>query len=164
MAEALSRVIIKSQQSDQWQGIQFGSKELAVTHSLFADDTLLFGLSSIIEAKYIKEILNSYTMFFGQNISKQKSKIFLFNTRSDVGRRICKILEFEQDHFPSSYLGVPFFMGSNKSSYWNNIVRRIKSRTMSWKVRRLTLSGRIMLIKSMLASIPNYFFLYYQNL
>ena len=75
-----------------------------------------------------------------------------------MGRRICKILEFELDHLPSSYLGVPFFMGSNKSSYWNNIIRRIKSRTMSWKVRWLTLSGRIMLIKSVLAAIPNYFF------
>lgn len=82
----------------------------------------------------------------------------MFFTNFDIARKICKILDFEQDHLPSTYLGVLFFMGSNKTSYWKNIIGRIKARTLSWKVRWLSLSGHILLIKSILATIPNYYF------
>ena len=70
-------------------------KELTITHSLFADDTLLFGLASIKEEKYIKFVLDLYKKLSGQKISNAKSKVFLFHTRANVGKIICKILDFE---------------------------------------------------------------------
>ena len=48
-------------------------------------------------------------------------------------KRIFVILQFAQDFVPSSYLGIPFFMGTNNKIYWNPIIQRIKSRTMAWK-------------------------------
>ena len=141
-----------------WKGIQFGGNDLVVTHSVFADDTLLFGSTNINEAKHIKYLLDQYSLFLGQEISKVKSKIFFFNTTPPIAQRIKKILDFEEEKLPSTYLGVPFFMGKNKASYWKNIVDRIKARTMAWKVRWLSLSGKILLIKSILSAIPNYYF------
>ena len=48
-------------------------------------------------------------------------------------------------------------MGSNKASYWSSVIQRIQCRISSWKVIWLSLVARILLIKSVLAAIPNYF-------
>ena len=86
-----------------------------------------------------------------------KSKIF-FYTAPPIAQRIKKILDFEEEKLPSTYLGIPFFMGCNKASYWKNIVDRIKARTMAWKIRWLSLSDKILLVKFVLLAIPNYYF------
>ena len=75
-----------------------------------------------------------------------------------ISDKIKEILGFSEDFLPSIYLGIPFFMGSNKSSYWDSVIQRIQSRIAAWKVRWLSLAGRVLLIKSVLVAIPNYFF------
>ena len=74
-----------------------------------------------------------------------------------VSDKIKQILGFLEDFLPSVYLGIPFFMGSNKSLYWSSVIQHIQSRIASWKVRWLSLAGRILMIKSILVAIPNYF-------
>lgn len=108
------------------------------------------------EIKYIKAVLNLYTSILGKCINAKKSNVFILNTPKKFATNIIYILGFTPDVLPSSYLGIPFFRGSNKAAYWNQIVERIKSRISVWKVRWLSLSGRILLIKSVLAAIPNY--------
>ena len=48
-------------------------------------------------------------------------------------------------------------MGSNKKFFWEGVYQRIKSKIASWKVRWLSLSSRILLIKLILSAIPNYY-------
>ena len=93
----------------------------------------------------------------GQVINAQKYKIYFFNTKKLVSDKIKQILGFSEDFFPSIYLGILFFMGSNRSLYWSSVIQHIQSRIASWKVRWLSLGRRILLIKSVLAIIPNYF-------
>lgn len=93
----------------------------------------------------------------GQAINAQKSKIYFFNTNKVISDKIKQILGFTEDFLPSVYLGIPFFMGSNKSSYWSSVIQRIQSRIAACKVRWLSLAGRVLLIKSILAAIPNYY-------
>ena len=135
MAEAFSRAIIQSQQLELWKGIQFGGNDLVVTHFLFSDDTLLFGYENNNQAKHIKYLFDQYSLFSGQKISMVKSKIFFFNTTPPIVQRIKKILDFEEDKLPSTYLGVPFFMDNHKFSQWKSILDRIIARTMAQKVR-----------------------------
>ena len=66
------------------------------------------------------------------------------------------MLGFSQEQLPSLYLGIPLFAGNNKAIFWKSIVNKIKSKISNWKYRWLSLSGKIMLVKSVLASIPNY--------
>lgn len=48
-------------------------------------------------------------------------------------------------------------MGANKIQYWFKVIERIKSSVSAWKARWLSFSGHILLIKSVLADIPNYY-------
>ena len=157
MAEAFSRTISHQHLLNKWKGALIAGTNISITHSFFADDTLLFGLSNVQEARQILHTLNLYSTVSGQIVNVQKSKIYFFNTAQLVSDKFKQTLGFLEDFLPSVYLGIPFFMGSNKASYWSSVIQRIQCRIASWKVRWLSLAGRILLIKSVLAAIPNYF-------
>jgi hypothetical protein len=148
MAKAFSRTISHHHKLNKWHGTLISGTNISITHSLFVDDTLLFGRSNVQEARHIKHVLSLYSAVSGQAINAQKSKIFFFNMNKVISDKIKKILGFTEDFLPSIYLGIPFFMGSNKSSYWTSVIQRIQSRIVAWKVRWLSLAGRILLIKS----------------
>ena len=156
MAESFSRAISHQHLLNKWKGALISGTNTSITHSLFADDTLLFGLSNIHEAFHILYTLDLYSPVFGHIVNAKKSKIYFFNTVKLVSDKVNQFLVFSKDFLPSVYLGIPFFMCSNKSSYWSSVIQRIQSRIASWKVRWLSLAGRIFLIKSVLAAIPNY--------
>ena len=52
------------------------------THQQFVDDTMLMGVSSIREARAIKDTLESYKRASGLEVDKDRSKIYYFNTPS----------------------------------------------------------------------------------
>ncbi|CAN1310653.1 Putative ribonuclease H protein At1g65750, partial [Linum perenne] len=55
---------------------------------------------------------------------------------------------------PSAYLGLP--LGSTKK-LWDPVIARLDRRLDTWKTRFLSFRGRLMLIKSILSSLPVYF-------
>lgn len=79
----------------------------------------------------------------GQKINTHKSEIYVFNTSPTIRSMIVNIMGFTLDDLPSTYLGVPFFTGSNKLGYWNRVIDRIKSRMAAWRLRWLSLSSRM---------------------
>lgn len=87
----------------------------------------------------------------------KKLKYIFFNKNDIVTRNIVDSLGFSSKSLPSTYLGIPFFVGANKPAYWKAIINRIKNVISSWKARWLSLSGRLLLIKYVLSVIPNYF-------
>ena len=60
MAEAFSRTIRHYHLLGKWKGANITGTSISITHSLFADDTLLFGISQVSEARQIKKILELY--------------------------------------------------------------------------------------------------------
>lgn len=54
------------------------------------------------------------------------------------------------------YLGIPFFLGAEKASFWDKVVHSITSIISSWNHKSLTMGGKILLIKSVLNAIPTY--------
>ena len=68
-----------------------------------------------------------------------------------------RILGFHEEFIPLKYLCILFLMGYNKASYLSLVIERIKSRVVAWKARWLSISSRIMLIKLVLSTIPNYY-------
>ncbi|GLJ29627.1 hypothetical protein SUGI_0584260 [Cryptomeria japonica] len=60
------------------------------------------------------------------------------------------------DTFPRKYLGIPLFVGRNKSSFVADISSTIQNRISSWKNSWLLLVGRILMIKCVRGKISNY--------
>lgn len=100
--------------------------------------------------------MHQYCLVFGQKVNDAKSKVFFCNCSPKFSAKVQNILGFKWASLPCKYLGIPLFAGVNKASYWNPIILTIKNRIASWKNSWLSLPGRILLIKSVLSSIPNY--------
>ncbi|KAK2646748.1 hypothetical protein Ddye_021943 [Dipteronia dyeriana] len=63
---------------------------------------------------------------------------------------------------PLLYLGLPIDANPSLKSCWNPIVERIERRLASWKMRFLSKDGRLVLIKTVLSSIPTYYVLVFR--
>lgn len=73
-----------------------------------------------------------------------------------VRDRLIRFWGFQVGTFPCMYLGISFFLGSEKTSFWDKIVHSINSRISSWNHKWLMMAGKILLIKSVLSAIPTY--------
>ena len=54
------------------------------------------------------------------------------------------------------YLGLPIGGDARRLSFWDQVIERLKSRLSEWKNRNLSYGGRLILLKSVLSSLPVY--------
>jgi len=92
--EVLSDLINKAPQDGSIKGVSIASNAPAVSHLLYADDSILFSRVRIAEATIIVSILQSYQEASGQTINLDKSEmVFSPNISQDFKKSF-------QDHLP----------------------------------------------------------------
>ena len=131
-----------------------------ITHLLFVDDILLFGGGSHREWLAIKKALDVFCDGTGMSISPNKSQF-------DQSKWDPDELEVLHNHFSFDilplehgfrYLG--FFLKPNdyKIRDWIWLLKRIETRIGNWGHHFLSIGGRLILTKSVLESLPVYWF------
>ena len=58
---------------------------------------------------------------------------------------------------PIQYLGLPLSTGQIRSADWQSVVEKVEQRLEGWKAKVLSKGGRLVLLKSVLAAIPNFY-------
>ncbi|GJU69615.1 retrovirus-related pol polyprotein from transposon TNT 1-94 [Tanacetum coccineum] len=77
---------------------------------------------------------------------------------NDEVTRVARLIGCEAAKTPFKYLGVVVGDHMSRSCAWDNVVDRVVSRLSNWKARTLSIGGRLTLIKSVLGSLPTYYF------
>ena len=140
-----------------------GENIVKVSILQYADDTIFFGEASLENVKVIKTILRVFELASGLKINYAKS-CFRAVGKSDQCRKEateylnCRILSM-----PFTYLGILIGVNPRCSELWDLIIRKCERKLARWKQRHLSFEGRVTLIKSILTSIPIYFFLFFQG-
>lgn len=75
MSGALTRLIEVKKQSSRINGIKLNRRCPTISHSFFADDTMVFGGSRLEEVEEWKHILDLYCQASGQRINFDKSSL-----------------------------------------------------------------------------------------
>lgn len=84
-AEVFSSFLILAEKKKKLiRGLRF-TKEVIISHLLFADDSLIFTRASIVDCKHLKEIFDRYARASGQIFNFEKSSIF-FNGKIPNGQ------------------------------------------------------------------------------
>lgn len=89
-------------------------------------------------------------------MNSQKSVTIGVNVPLELKVRAAEILNFSRGSLPTVYLGMPLGGCPQKSSFWNPVVEKMAMKLRSWNSKYLSLSGQLVLIKSVLNAIPLY--------
>ncbi|KAJ0827228.1 putative reverse transcriptase zinc-binding domain-containing protein [Helianthus annuus] len=73
-----------------------------------------------------------------------------------------EVLGCKRADFPFTYLGIKVGAKMTRIFNWEPVVDVIKGRLASWKAKHLSIGGRLILIKSVLESLPVYYFSLYK--
>ncbi|XP_059446685.1 uncharacterized protein LOC132178252 [Corylus avellana] len=143
-SEVLSRLLFREESIGNIRGMKIARRSPAIHHLLFADDLLIFGKASLLEANSIKSCLDKYCSWPGQS------------TNSSTSSSILNILPYNSNPSCSIYLGLPILIGRSKSAACQSILDKVRNRIEGWRAKTLSQAGRLVLIKAVTAAIPSY--------
>eukprot|EP00253_Pinus_taeda_P010995 PITA_10995 len=155
-AEGLGRIIRRELREKRIKGLKPWGNNLAITHQQFVDDIMLFGEVTIKEMRMIKKVLDIFMKASGMEVNKEKSCTFIFNTPEAIKTHLTRTLGFRQGDLPTKYLGNQLDIHPTRMKNWQEVIDKIKKRLASWSFRSLNIASRIVLLKSVLQSIPIY--------
>jgi hypothetical protein len=157
--EALSKMVNASIDQGLLSGFSVGTRafsELVVSHSLFADDTLIFCEASSEQVLYVRLILLCFEAVSGLRVNLGKSVIVAIGEVENIGA-LANILGCSVAGLPMKYLGLPLGASYKDVVMWNDMIEQSERQMAGWKRMYLSKGGRLTLIKSTLSNLPTYF-------
>lgn len=130
----------------------------AVTHTMFADDTMLYGTLTDTTIDAVKSILHQYYTMSGQQVNYSKSSnTFQQKCRTTRQAAVKAKLGVRSMGSHEKYLGVKILQHGNSCTSYNYLIEKMENRLPGWKRHNITHVGRTMMIQSVLALIPIYY-------
>jgi hypothetical protein len=157
--EALSRMVNVTIEQGLLSGFFVGERvplDLVVSHSLFADDTLIFCEAYPEQIQYVRLILLCFEAVSGLRVNLGKSKLIAIGEVDNIGA-LANILGCSVAALPMKYLGLPLGATYKATSMWNGVIELMECRLASWKKLYLSKGGWLTLIKSTLSNLPTYY-------
>lgn len=126
-----------------------------MNHLQFADNTLLFFDTMEDNVKIVIAILRCFNAVSGLRLASPRVCTQDFSGFSSLDY-FADIMGCRVDSFPSTYLGLPLFLGSESKTIWNRLWKKLR-KSSSWKAKCFSLGGGVTLIQSLLTNRPIHF-------
>jgi len=121
-----------------------------------ADDTILFMEHDLDKARNMKLLLYAFELASGLKINFHKSELFCFGTAQENIEIYTELFGCKAGDFPINYLGIPIHFKKHRNCDWGKIEEHFEKRLSRWKGKHLSIGGRLILINSVLSSLPMY--------
>lgn len=156
-AEGLSSLIRIFEQKQWIHGIKICRRAPSISHMLFADDSYCYCKADNTEATKVLELLNIYENASGQKVNIEKSSVFFSTNVIEYNRQsICLNLRMREADEHGKYLGLPNVIGRKKSVILGFLKDKVQSKIRSWDGKNLARSGKEVLVKSVVQTLPTY--------
>ncbi|KAF6142719.1 hypothetical protein GIB67_018430 [Kingdonia uniflora] len=126
------------------------------SHLLFADDILIFANGDFKGMKALKILMEVYQSSSSQWVNKQKCKILAGSISPFRLKNIATLFGFGVGTLPEKYLGIPLVQGRVSKATVAPLIDNIRSRASGWSGKLLSFQSRVVLVKSILTSLPIY--------
>jgi len=156
-AEGFNVLMESLSRNSLFSGYKVGNNDSTqVSHLQFADDTLILGDKSWANIRAMRAILLLFQSLFGLKVNFTKSHLVGVNVASSWLSEATMVLNCKVGTIPFVYLGMPIGGNSRRLSFGEPLLNRIKSRLSGWSSKHLSFGGRLILLKSVLSSLPVY--------
>jgi hypothetical protein len=139
------------------KGFGIGTDGLSVSHLQYANDTLCIGDATMENIWVLKAILRGFELALGLKVNFGKSCLIGVNVPNGFMITACDFLNCKRGEIPFWYLGLPVGVNPKRASTWEPMVECLRKRLKGWRNRYVSLGGRIVLINSVLNSIPIFY-------
>lgn len=153
-SEGFTRGLNSLLNSHQLRGFASG-RVVPVSHLAYADDLLIFLNASTRNLARFQTFLQEYQRASGQLVSYTKSQFVLSSYITNRQQHnIIQVLAMQPSSLPIKYLGSYLYRGVNRASYCASLLQHFDSKLTGWASRLLSPGSRLILLKSVLTSIP----------
>ena len=148
-AEILSHMIRKD---TNIRGIVIKNKEFKL--SQYADDTQIFLDGEEISLRKTLQNLHLFYRMSGLKINVDKTRAIWIGSMAKSNKKLCKEFKLDWDQGPIKILGVTFT--PEIYNLWDHnskdLLKKVESTLLNWSKRKITLLGKITVIKSIAIS------------
>lgn len=153
--DILSRSLEHSVQEGWIKGVKLAPLAQPLTNCLYADDLLVFGKAKEEEAARIGALVQLFECVSGQRVGLEKNSIWFSNRVSlQLRERVALILSVPMQSVCSKYLGAPI---ATSAADYQFLITKVSAKLTSWKGKLMSQAGRVVMIKSVLQSLPVYY-------
>lgn len=133
-------------------------RNISISHNLFVDDIIMFGILCRLTWLCFYEILNNFQRAIGLQINSTKSVIYHNDICQDEVDWLSALfgLEAQPISLGIKYLGFQLKANGYSKADWQGILDRYYKRISVWEYRCLSLAGRVILAQSVLNQLVVY--------
>ncbi|GAU42324.1 hypothetical protein TSUD_25500 [Trifolium subterraneum] len=163
VAEGLSGVIKSAEERNLFTGFKVGNAGLSVSHLQYADDILFLGEATIDNLWTLEAILRSFELASGLKVNFAKSCVMGVKVNSNFLGMAERFLHCRVGSLPFMYLGLPVGENPRKDITWKPLLDTLAKRLNDWQNKYVSLGGRVILLNSVLNSIPIFLPIFHED-
>lgn len=131
---------------------------ISISHNLFVDDIILFGLLCRVTWICYYEIIKNFQMATGLIVNNEKSAIYHNENNQEAVEWLSDLFGIKVQSITCGmkYLGFQIKANGYTKSDWSWILGRFHRRISAWEFRCLSLAGRVVLVQSVLNQLTVY--------
>ncbi|XP_039060736.1 uncharacterized protein LOC120204786 [Hibiscus syriacus] len=159
IGELLNLLILKAVSQWLFSGLAIGRGEgsFNLSQLQFADDLIIFSGASKMQILNVKRVFRVVQVISGLQLNLRKCKLFGVNLNDEDVNEWTNTIGCSVGSFPSEYLGLTLGDSRNSAAIWNPVISNFSKKLTGWKAASLSLAGRLVLLKSVLCSLPIYY-------
>ncbi|XP_016173374.1 uncharacterized protein LOC107615869 [Arachis ipaensis] len=139
-----------------------GKDNIELSHLQFADDTILLCPLEEETIRNYARLLRCFEMMSGLSINFDKSSLIPINCDQQWTYNMCSLLGCKEASLPVRYLGISLGENPRLVRTWKPIIDKVEEKLSLWKAKVLNKACKLVLIKSVLNSLPVYYLSLYK--
>nr|GEW81734.1 RNA-directed DNA polymerase, eukaryota [Tanacetum cinerariifolium] len=148
-------LIVYNTSDSLFKGIQIQGS-MAISHLFYADDIVFIGEWSDSNLDDIVKIFKCFFLTSGLKINIQNSQVLGVGVPRNIVNHAASLIGCAVMKNPFRCLGVMVGDNMSRKVAWADMVQKLRSRLSKWKVKTLSIGGRLTLLKSVLGASPLY--------